>query len=122
LPSPFALNLITQGKTDIMKIEDRMEFLKRMHNNILVKIGLKRVKPEDLEEFNYADEWRMAEEKMIKEKDGEKEKLRLQALNLKRVPRFAKMQIADAVDGVGSSARSLLMQSISIRTRLKELA
>ena len=42
LPSPFALNLITQGKTDIMKMEDKMEFLKRMHNNVLAKISLKK--------------------------------------------------------------------------------
>jgi ATP-dependent Lhr-like helicase len=41
LPSPFALNLITQGHTDIMKIEDKMEFLKRMHNQILAKISVK---------------------------------------------------------------------------------
>ncbi|MBW2974186.1 ATP-dependent helicase [Candidatus Woesearchaeota archaeon] len=42
LPSPFALNLITQGRTDIMKIEDRMEFLKRMHTQILAKISIKK--------------------------------------------------------------------------------
>ncbi len=42
LPSPFALNLITQGHTDIMKIEDKMEFLKRMYNQILAKISVKR--------------------------------------------------------------------------------
>jgi len=42
LPSPFALNLITQGHTDIMKIEDKVEFLKRMHNNILAKISVKK--------------------------------------------------------------------------------
>jgi len=41
LPSPFALNLITQGHTDVMKIEDKMEFLKRMHNQILAKISTK---------------------------------------------------------------------------------
>ena len=39
LPSPFALNLVTQGRTDVMKIEDRVEFLKRMHQQILAKIG-----------------------------------------------------------------------------------
>ncbi|MBW2989090.1 ATP-dependent helicase [Candidatus Woesearchaeota archaeon] len=42
LPSPFALNLITQGRTDIMKIEDKMEFLKRMHDQVLAKIYLKK--------------------------------------------------------------------------------
>lgn len=31
LPSPFTLNLIIQGHTDLIKIEDKQKFLKRMH-------------------------------------------------------------------------------------------
>jgi ATP-dependent Lhr-like helicase len=31
LPSPFGLNLILQGHTDLIKIEDKQAFLKRMH-------------------------------------------------------------------------------------------
>jgi len=31
IPSPFALNLILQGHMDLIKIEDRQSFLKRMH-------------------------------------------------------------------------------------------
>ncbi|MCX6748330.1 MAG: ATP-dependent helicase, partial [Candidatus Pacearchaeota archaeon] len=31
IPSPFALNLIMQGHYDLIKMEDRVEFLKRMH-------------------------------------------------------------------------------------------
>ena len=42
VPSPFAFNLIAQGITDILKIEDRVEFLRRMHKNVLVKISLKK--------------------------------------------------------------------------------
>ena len=38
LPSPFAFNLILQGLTDIMKIEDRIEFMRRMHEQIMAKI------------------------------------------------------------------------------------
>jgi ATP-dependent Lhr-like helicase len=41
LPSPFAFNLILQGFTDIMKIEDRVEFLRRMHQEVMAKISLK---------------------------------------------------------------------------------
>ena len=40
IPSPFAFKLIAQGHTDIMKIEDRIEFLRRMHQNVLAKISL----------------------------------------------------------------------------------
>jgi len=42
VPSPFAFNLIAQGYTDILKIEDKVEFLKRMHQNVLAKISLKK--------------------------------------------------------------------------------
>jgi len=41
MPSPFAFNLIAQGVMDIMKIEDRIEFIRRMHRNVLAKISLK---------------------------------------------------------------------------------
>ncbi len=39
IPSPFAFNLILQGYVDIMKIEDKVEFLRRMHTMVLAKIG-----------------------------------------------------------------------------------
>jgi len=42
LPSPFAFNLVVQGYTDILKLEDKIEFLRRMHNNVLAKISLKK--------------------------------------------------------------------------------
>jgi ATP-dependent Lhr-like helicase len=42
MPSPFAFNLIVQGYTDILKIEDKIEFLRRMHNNVLAKISLRK--------------------------------------------------------------------------------
>jgi len=42
MPSPFAFNLIVQGYVDILKMEDKIEFLKRMHQNVLAKISLKK--------------------------------------------------------------------------------
>ena len=42
IPSPFAFNLILQGHYEIMKMEDRIEFLQRMHNMVLAKIYLKK--------------------------------------------------------------------------------
>ncbi len=39
IPSPFASNLILQGYSDLMKIEDKQEFLKRMHEEHLKIIG-----------------------------------------------------------------------------------
>lgn len=39
LPSPFALNLILQGHSDLIRIEDKQAFLKRMHEAHLRAIG-----------------------------------------------------------------------------------
>lgn len=41
IPSPFALNLVMQGYSDILKMEDRQEFLQRMYHMIKAKIALK---------------------------------------------------------------------------------
>jgi len=40
LPSPFALNLIIQGHSDLIRIEDKQAFLKRMHELHMKQIGL----------------------------------------------------------------------------------
>ncbi|MBW3020460.1 ATP-dependent helicase [Candidatus Woesearchaeota archaeon] len=40
IPSPFAFNLILQGHLDILKMEDKIEFLKRMHSMVLAKISI----------------------------------------------------------------------------------
>jgi ATP-dependent Lhr-like helicase len=39
LPSPFALNLILQGHSDLIKIEDKQKFLKRMHELHMKVVG-----------------------------------------------------------------------------------
>ena len=43
IPSPFSFNLFAQGFVDIMKIEDKVEFLRRMHQQIVAKIKLSKV-------------------------------------------------------------------------------
>ncbi len=42
LPSPFALRIVLAGSLDVMKIEDRMEFLRNMHQMVQAKISLKK--------------------------------------------------------------------------------
>jgi len=42
LPSPFATNLILQGHYDLMRMEDKIEFLKRIHNEIMNEIVKKK--------------------------------------------------------------------------------
>lgn len=49
LPSPFAFTLVTQGYTDIMRMEDRIAFIKRMHTHVLATIGKKHT----LESFSH---------------------------------------------------------------------
>jgi len=38
IPSPFSLGLITQGHADLMKMENRIDFLKRMHQKVMDRI------------------------------------------------------------------------------------
>jgi len=40
IPSPFSFNLALQGHLDVMSIEDKHEFLRRMHELVMGKIGL----------------------------------------------------------------------------------
>lgn len=42
LPSPFAFDLLAHGYSDIYKMEDRMDFLRRMHQLVLAKIALEQ--------------------------------------------------------------------------------
>ena len=41
LPSPFAFNIVLQGFTDILKIEDKVEFIRRLHEQVMAKINIK---------------------------------------------------------------------------------
>ena len=41
MPSPFSLKLVLEAHTDVLKIEDRMQFLRRMHERIMERIGEK---------------------------------------------------------------------------------
>lgn len=42
IPSPFAFNLVLQGNLDMIRMEDRIDFIKRMHSLVLAKIALKK--------------------------------------------------------------------------------
>jgi ATP-dependent helicase Lhr and Lhr-like helicase len=44
IPTPFGLNLVIQGHLDLLKMEDRAAFLKRMHEMTQAKIGLQQGK------------------------------------------------------------------------------
>ncbi|MBD3259694.1 ATP-dependent helicase, partial [Candidatus Woesearchaeota archaeon] len=74
IPSPFAFNLALQGYSDILKMEDRIEFAKRMHEMVLAKIALEHGKKksdfdysaeleEEPEGFEYERFWKTEEDK-----------------------------------------------------------
>ena len=44
VPTPFAFNLVMQGYQDILKMEDKIEFIRRIHEMVLAKISLKQNK------------------------------------------------------------------------------
>lgn len=103
IPTPFAFNLAIQGYADIMKIEDKHEFLKRMHQHVLAKIG-KTTKSEIVEDYakkelTYEEIFDAMEKKELSDKEKEKKELKQMAWNLKKVPMFAKEEIIRIIDG-----------------------
>jgi len=109
MPSPFAFNIITMGYTDIMKMEDKATFLRRMHDMVKAKISLKEGKKLTKEEkekirlddnvFNYDHFWKEQEKKMDEDKDEELEKLKVLTWNLKRLPFQIREHIVEIIDG-----------------------
>ena len=103
LPTPFAFNISMQGYLDILKIEDKHEFLQRMHQMVLAKISLKEGKaskiPKEPETIDYHDFWRKNAEANEKEKDSELGKLKMLVWNLEKVPGYAKQEIIKLIDG-----------------------
>lgn len=107
MPSPFAFNIITMGYTDIMKMEDKLAFLRRMHDMVKAKISLKegkritKAEKEKMDEniFNYDSFWKDQEQKIVDDKDKELEKLKIMTWNLRRVPFLIREHIVEIIDG-----------------------
>ena len=63
IPTPFAFNISLQGYLDILKIEDKHEFLQKMHSMVLAKIGLKQQKNiDETSAVDYHDFWKKTAE------------------------------------------------------------
>jgi hypothetical protein len=106
VPSPFAFGLIAQGYTDILKMEDKVEFLKRMHNNVLTKLSLKKdidkeyIKDQkSSSEVDYHKIWENEQNKELDDKEKELQELRLMMWNQDNVPRFAKEELVKLLEG-----------------------
>jgi len=108
IPTPFAFNLVLQGYLDILKIEDKIDFLKRMHNMVTAKISLKGGKRKKIDMFDYKKEWAEMEEKKLQEVDHEKEYLKTEIWNLKKVPGYAKVELVKMIEGDKKIRQSVL--------------
>jgi ATP-dependent Lhr-like helicase len=124
MPSPFALGLIMEGYADVIRIEDKQEFLRRMHEQIMARIGLKQGKKlvkEKLSEaeFSYQQFWEDRQRKAEEEKDVGLEKLKVQIWGLKRVPVYAKEELVKLVEN-GSCRKDVLDELRKYRSLIEK--
>lgn len=102
LPSPFAFNIVLQGYTDILKVEERREFLRRMHEMILKEIDepkAQRVSKDKRKQFSYETLWQQSEIRREEESDLEHEDLVRQAWNLVGLPLYVKEELIKLLEG-----------------------
>ena len=104
IPSPFALNLALMGYMDVLRIEDKYEFLRRMHEQILAKIAGKDTKAISSSSFV---------EKARGERNEFKELLKKEAWNLKHTPKFAKAELVRVIDGERSNIDARFIEGIT---------
>jgi len=113
IPSPFSFNLVLQGHLDMIRMEDRIEFLKRMHKLVLAKISLDQGKKGSFDDDTkkvYEELWKDLETEA--QPDSAKERLIKQAWNLKRVPMFAKREIVRMLEGERTGIRQDVIDAI----------
>jgi ATP-dependent helicase Lhr and Lhr-like helicase len=100
IPSPFAFNIVLQGVMDILKFEDKIAFIKKMHNLVQAKIYLNKGKKQVKEKpkINYHKLW--DEEELDKEQEKENEKFKL-IMQLKEIdePIYIKEEIYKLIEG-----------------------
>ena len=121
-PSPFAFGLIAGGYSDVIKIEDKQEFLRRMHQVVIAKIALKEGKrkiQEKKEEFSYQSFWEEVQKKQQEEKDTVKEKLKMQVWGLKHVPVYAKEELVKLVE-FGNMRKDVFDECKNYRKEIEE--
>ncbi len=125
VPTPFAFNLVLQGYSDILKMEDKADFLRRMHRNVLVKISLKKGKKKvkKPEAFSYPKEWKAEEDSARRKKAEKLFRLRTRVASLKDVPFFVKEALMGIVDGKEEIKEEALkeLRKIKVKKWPKEL-
>lgn len=95
VPSPFSFNLIMQGYTDILKMEDKIEFLKKMHQCVLERIENKDQKTKVGE---IAEDMREKILKRTQQELTEKQSLLMSQINsLREIPMELKLEFKKIV-------------------------
>ncbi|MFH1637218.1 MAG: ATP-dependent helicase [Candidatus Woesearchaeota archaeon] len=113
IPTPFAFNIVLRGYSDILKMEDKADFLRRMHRNVLAKISLKQGKKKKVLEarkFSYPQEWKRGEEEERLKKEERLFRLRTMVANLSDVAfpvKEALMKIIDHEEVSGDALKEL---------------
>lgn len=122
IPSPFAFKTAFQGYIDILKIEDKMEFLKRMHQMVMAKIALQKGKNPDegYEDFDYYKEFKKEAEKRLEEKQTKEAELKMMAWNLDKVPMYAKEEIVKLIDGDKEIRKDVIDSIFKYKERIME--
>jgi ATP-dependent helicase Lhr and Lhr-like helicase len=98
IPSPFSFNLALQGYMDVMRAEDRQEFLRRMHNLVLAKIGLDLGKLQKKESFDYKAVWKKAEEELEMQNQSQEAILKTMVWDLE-MPNYEKFELIKLLEG-----------------------
>jgi len=106
IPSPFSFGLVAQGYTDIMKMEDKLEFLRRMHRNVLTKLSVKKdIDKHYIEEqkksapLDYNEIWEQQKNKELSEEEEELNELKMMMWNQDNVPKFARAELVRLLEG-----------------------
>ncbi|MGV8150896.1 MAG: ATP-dependent helicase, partial [Candidatus Woesearchaeota archaeon] len=103
MPSPFSFNLVTMGYADIMRMEDKLEFLKRMHDMVKAKISLKNNRKEEKIgediKFTYEEFWKEQDKEKQKEREEYLESLKRLALEQKNIPYTVREHMVEIIDG-----------------------
>jgi len=100
--SPFSIKMVLEGKTDIFKMEDRLKFLRDLHQKVLADIS-RKYKSKDLdietlkESFSYEQFWNEIEEQKEFDEEETKEMMKLEFIAL-----------SDKIDATADQKRKML--------------
>jgi len=103
MPSPFAFNLVLLGYTDLLKIEDKVEFLRKLHHDVMAQVYLKKGK-EAKKEFDYHAHWEEMRKKVREEQEALRDRMK-QLVLAQELRKDLKEALFDLIDGHGVNER-----------------